>query len=516
MNEAPPDPATDARTTRSRWVLLRHGLVVLSVAGLAAVSACSSRSDEASPTLRSTTTTIPTTAPPLEEDVEDPPPQAWVVQVGSDADDAFLSVSSRRDELVAVGYTEGDLEGTNAGGRDVLIATVDTAAEVKNVRQAGTGSTEEARGVSGDDPTIACGVSGTDQAAAVSPLDAWCSSVDDLGRLTDAGTLGSEVNDEINGVGMGTNSLGYAAGFAEGFFPGASDSTAGFLGQGDALLWKLDGAEDPAWIRQFGTAERDAATSATTLGDRDALVVGDTEGDLDQTSAGGSDAFIGRFDQAGLPRWIRQFGSSGDDLATGVAAGGDRTRATETFMMVGVTDGALAPLHSESAASPELAPEVPEPQPDGGADDSGTAEANAGGTDAFVTGFDPTGRLIWAIQIGSAQDDSAAAVAVDGTTVLMAGTTSGSLDTTNAPPAGGTDGFLAGVDSLTGHVRWITQFGTPDNEVVHSVTTTGDGLAVVAGQTTGAMGEEISAGGVDGFLIAFELPNSGGAAASIL
>ncbi len=488
-----------------------------SVAMLVAVSACSSRSDESSPTFRSTTTTSPTTAPPQEEEeVEDPPPQAWVVQVGSDADDAFRSVSSRRDELVAVGYTEGDLEGTNSGERDVLIATVDTAAEVTNVRQAGTGSTDEARGVSGDDPTIACGVSGSEQTADASPLDAWCSSVDDLGGLADAGTRGSELHDEINGVGMGADSLGYAAGFAEGFFPGASDSTAGFLGQGDALLWQLDGADEPAWIRQFGTAERDAATSATTLGDRDALVVGNTEGDLDQRSAGGSDAFIGRFDQTGLPRWIRQFGSSGDDLATGVASGGDRTRATETFMMVGVTDGALAPLHSESAPSPERTPEVPETQPDLPDDGSGTAGTNAGGTDAFATGFDPTGRLIWAIQIGSAQDDSAAAVAVDGTTVLVAGTTSGALDTTNAPAAGGTDGFLAGVDSLTGHLRWITQFGTPENEVVHSVTTTEDGLAVVAGQTTGAMGEEISAGGVDGFLIAFELPDSGGAAASIL
>ena len=105
---------------------------------------------------------------------------------------------------------------------------------------------------------------------------------------------------------------------------------------------------------------------------------------------------------------------------------------------------------------------------------------------------------------------------LDGQTVLVAGTTGGALATTGDPPAGATDGFLAALDATTGALRWTTQFGIDGEEVVTGITTTEDGLVVVSGHTTGQMGDQPSAGGTDGFLIAFPLPSSGGAVASAL
>jgi hypothetical protein len=69
---------------------------------------------------------------------------------------------------------------------------------------------------------------------------------------------------------------------------------------------------------------------------------------------------------------------------------------------------------------------------------------------------------------------------------------------------------------MTGEVRWITQFGSEADDDVQAITITEDGLVVVAGQTAGSLGDDPNAGGLDGFLIAFPLPRSGGSAASSL
>jgi hypothetical protein len=445
------------------------------------------------------------------------------VQIGSPANDGFLGLSARETEVVAVGYTEGDLNGPNKGQRDVLVARVGTDADVLGMAQAGTAASDEARAVSGTETTHACGTSGGDSTAAAAPLEAWCSIVEPTGELRDVSTRGSDGLDAINGTGSNPDSQkAYAVGFTEGFFPAASDPTSGLLGAGDVILWQLDEGAQPSWVRQFGTNTRDSGKAVASLADGDALAVGDTDGNLSGRSNGGTDAFIARLDDTGLPRWIQQFGGDAKDTATAVAAGGDRTRGTEVFVMAGTTDSALAPLFDSTGntqpeatesgfATPAQPPGTPAPESEmpGGAE-------NAGKSDAWVAGFGSTGVLTWAIQMGTSEADGAAAIAIDGSTVLLAGTTAGEINTAGTPAAGGSDGFLAAIDALTGSVRWITQFGTPQNDVVDAITTTEDGLVVVGGRTSGQMGDQVHAGGDDGFLIAFPLPSAGGGAASIL
>ena len=116
----------------------------------------------------------------------------------------------------------------------------------------------------------------------------------------------------------------------------------------------------------------------------------------------------------------------------------------------------------------------------------------------------------------------------DGSTVYVAGTTQtvavardgstaqiglGELDP-SVGPGGLADGFLAALDATTGEVRWIVRLGTAQDESVTGMTTTEDGLLVISGSTGGQIAGTPPAGGLDGFLLAFTLPSSGGGAAN--
>ncbi len=507
--------AGHARLARSRTGARQAVPVALLAALSVLVLAGCSRDDGSTTTSTTTTTEAPpsTVAPERDQPVEgpeEPPAVEWVVQIGGSADDALLGVAARDDRLLAGGYTEGDLAGAPVGGRDVLLAAVGTDSEVRALHQFGSSADDVVTGVaSAADATVICGHTAKDLGAAGAGLtDAWCAPVDPDASPGAVNQQGGTEDDQLSGVALATEGdLGYAGGFTRGLFPGASDTSAGSLGEGDALIWQIDPDGTPRWIRQFGTTAEDQGQGIATTADGDGLLVGSTQGALDGPSLGATDGFLARFDREGLPRFVRQFGTVGTDLPRAVASGGEATRGTETFVTVGSTDGAFAPaLGAERTDTAEL------PRADG----AEPAPSNAGGTDAMVLAVDPGGGTRWAAQLGSDGADTATGVAVDGSTVLVAGTTSGVLDTTGSPAAGGKDGFLAALDLETGALRWITQFGSDGDEEVTGMTTTEDGLVVVSGHTTGALGDQPNAGGTDGFLIAFPLPASGGSVASAL
>lgn len=506
---------TDSRVRRRRWMSTPMRTLAATGVLVALLAAACSSDEPAEPA----TTTSPTSPPPATTrpdsdqatgNTDEPPALEWVVQIGGATDDSLLGIAARGDEVVATGYTEGDLAGDAAGGRDVLVATVGTDSEIRSLTQFGDGADDSAFGVgSAEGNTVTCGYTESELGGPNGgSADAWCAPIDAKGS---AGTVyqqgGSEL-DRLYGTALAPEGdIGYTGGYTLGLFPGASDTSAGALGEGDALIWQINADGTPRWIRQFGTATTDWGQAVAATADGDGLMVGYTQGDLDGPSNGGTDGFLARFDRDGLPRFVRQFGTAGADWPKGVASGGEATRGTETFVTVGSTDGALAPAMGGERTDPSDLPRA-----DGGE----PAPSNAGGTDVMVVATDPGGQTRWQSQLGSDAADDAIGVGMDGSTVLIAGTTSGALDTTGKPNAGGRDGFLAALDLDTGELRWITQFGSEGDEDVYGLTITEDGLVVVTGQTTGALGEQPNAGGSDAFLIAFPLPRSGGSVASAL
>lgn len=467
------------------------------LAGALVVSSCSLGGDDPAtvtlPELNTTTTTQPPGGPggaAPRPDAE-PLPVAWIAQVGGPGADALHALVGVQTSVVAVGRTDGVAGRTNAGGVDVLISRVGTDGQIETVTSAGSPGEDAAWGISSDESVVVCGsTNGQLGAAPAGGTDLWCATIDDSTAFEPTTQLGSPDDDRVAGVGTFPGSgATYVAGPTAGFFPGAQDSAGRGLGGGDAVVGQLDAAGRPVWARQFGTPVLDVATSVTANADGDAIAAGSTDGDLEGRSKGGRDAWLSRFDPSGAQRWITQIGSSGTDSIQAVTVTGEAVQGTELFLGAGVTD---ADIDAEGPA------------------------INAGLNDPFVAAVGSDGTLEWTSQFGSGFEETVGGVAADGQTIYVTGSTGDDwgdlLD--DGGPGGARDGFLAALDAVTGEVLWVSRFGSAGDETMTGLSITEDGLLVASGITTGQMGEEPSAGGEDGFLIAFPLASAGGGAAS--
>lgn len=501
---------------RRRILLLVAASLTVIVAGVAA--GCSA--DDSARATTTTTTTPPTPSSTVPGD-DDPLPVAWVRQVGGPGDDVIAAAAGRDDMVLGVGTTTGlspttrPASGTTAAFVDAVSAEDGTPRATVQSPQADTATATGVSSASAASTTISCGTS-TSASNPGGGTDAWCAPVGADATLGPAVRSGSDGDDAFAAVAVPADGReGYAVGRTAELFRGAKDPTGGELGSGDALVARITTTGSMQWVRQFGSAAADEATAATTSDDGDAVVAGWTDGRTRADAAGpigGRDAWISRMDQGGSQRWMTQFGSTADDRALAVAAGGDPRQGTETFVAAGSTTGSL-----------------------------GTS-TNLGAADAMVSAFDASGHMRWSTQFGSTAVDEATGVVVNGSTIYVSGTTAGTIvgakrisltptatpdeggspsssttpPTTAAPTGGGLDGFLAAIDADTGQLRWVAQFGSTGDERVSGMTRTPSGLVVVTGSTTGQMGSTPPAGGTDGFMVAFVPPSGGGGAARIV
>lgn len=455
----------------------RRLLVVLLATAL--VAACSFDRDEPAsitvPRMNTTTTAPDATIAPAAPEVE-PLEPAWVLQVGGPGDEALAAVTSIGSDLVAVGsVTDPD------GVADTNVVAASTDGELITTTRDGTEAEDRATAVATDEATVlTCGTTdGEFGGPTGGDTDVWCAPLTDEWELGEVRQLGGPGDEQLSGLTM-------AEGLAHGYASGSAGVAA--PGDDDALALQLRTDGTPEWARQFGTVGADASTAVTMSEDGDGVFVGTTDGSLEGPSFGGRDAWISRFDRSGNQRWTTQIGSEGTDGFDAVVPLGEARRGTEQYVAVGSTDG---DLDAEGPSAP------------------------TGGLDVAVASFGAAGDLQWVTQFGSDTEDRAAAVAVDGTTVYVAGSTAGEVGELldELGPGGGTDGFLAAVDSVTGEVLWVSRFGSEGEDVVSAATVTGDGLLVLAGTTSGAIGDAEAGGGTDGFLVAFPLSASAGSAA---
>jgi hypothetical protein len=165
--------------------------------------------------------------------------------------------------------------------------------------------------------------------------------------------------------------------------------------------------------------------------------------------------------------WVRQFGTPGLDEAKSVAV--DPTGAS---YVVGETFGTLPGQHS------------------------------AGGLDAFVRKYDPSGTEVWTRQFGGAGADVASAVAVDQAgSVFVSGTTSSSLAEGVQPKS--FDAFVRRYDAA-GNEGWTRQLGTEGGDNARDVTVDQANHLLVAGSTEGTLPGQVSGKGFDAFVASFD------------
>jgi Beta-propeller repeat len=206
------------------------------------------------------------------------------------------------------------------------------------------------------------------------------------------------------------------------------------------------------WVDQFGDEDvDDFGLGVVALPNDQIAISGYTYGALDSSGApnsGWNDLFVATYTQTGARVRVVQLGSSKSDWLRALATDGNGG-----LILLGATGGDVA----------------------GG---------NRGDDDGFIVELSSASTPLWKTQLGTPEEDSVNALAVDGQNRLfLAGETCGGL--VQGHSANCFDGYVAKY-SATRELLGLVQIGTPDHtETFHSVAIRSDGNPILLGETNG-------------------------------
>lgn len=228
--------------------------------------------------------------------------------------------------------------------------------------------------------------------------------------------------------------------------PGVTNLTSGSSGGGFTAKYAPDGSL--AWVRPYGSAAIAYASEASGnylyVGGSFAGSVnfGGTVGTL--TAAGGAndtDGFVAKLDAAtGTAVWAKQYGSTQSDFGPNELAVADgKVYLTGQFRFKTDFDPGAGKFYMTPPKGSTL-------------------------DDAYVLILDSNGALVKAWQIGGAGEDAGRGIVVDGTSIYLSGTFSGTVDfdpgsgVQNRTSADSSDAFLARY-TTSGALTWVQSLG---------------------------------------------------------
>jgi hypothetical protein len=144
---------------------------------------------------------------------------------------------------------------------------------------------------------------------------------------------------------------GYFGGTAD--FGGGTLTSAGFY---DIFLAKYSSSGGYLWSKSFGSTTIDIGYGLTVDSTNNIILVGFFQATVDfggglLTSAGTSDIIVAKYSSAGTHLWSESFGSTGDDVAYGVAVdSSDSDNVLVTGYFNGTVDFGSVPLTSNGFA----------------------------------------------------------------------------------------------------------------------------------------------------------------------
>jgi hypothetical protein len=250
------------------------------------------------------------------------------------------------------------------------------------------------------------------------------------------------------------------------------DSTGSFgneVNQGaqDVYLTKYDSAGNQQWTKLLGSADSASGYGlAVDPKSGGVVIAGAVTGDLTPTAIGsGTDSFVAKYDSSGNQTWLRQVAPVNNDQANSVSVDADGN-----IYVGGQVNGAIA-----------------------------SGATSAGGTDAYVTKLDSTGKLVYQRQFGTAGADSAAqtAVAPDGN-VIVASVQNGHAILSKYASADGTSAAMWQID--LGDLKGGSIGGLTVSGGKVYVSGTSSNAALDAGGTASIA--NANSGGADGFVFA--------------
>jgi len=295
--------------------------------------------------------------------------------------------------------------------------------------------------------------------------DAFLAKFDPSGKLLWVRQFGSPLGDGIFALATDKSGNVYAAGHTLGSLGGPNQ------GSWDVFLAKFDPNGKRLFLKQYGTRNWDKVTGLGIDSAGNLYVGGFTYGAFPgQSNQGDRDYFLLKLDGNGKLLWARQGGSYGGEVTLGLAVepGG-------AAYLVGQTDGVLP------------------------------GQKGQGGTDIFVVKYDPTGKLLWARQLGTPADDRGQSAAFGGGALYVAGTTGGSFTGSGL----GTKAFLLRL-SPQGNLVWAREFGVQviEGQGVISgsayVALGPNGRVYLADSAKGDLPGYLGAGGADVFVLEYD------------
>ncbi len=322
--------------------------------------------------------------------------------------------------------------------------------------------------------------------------DLFLTKVDSEGKVVWQRSLGAAGTAEGAAVTIGANGDIVVAGTVSGAFSNSDDS------QTDMLVARFSAAGSElssTVIRQVGNE----TASAVTVGDDGSIYV------AGRASTGGGDAFVARLDATGKLQERRIIDSGGSDSISSLAIDGSGNllaltnekgvatvrRLDASSLSTDLGSISLGNVTARAIAvsdSGEIAVVGSTSSPASGSQVNGMS----GGQDAFVTRIDAGLTTASTTYIGTSETDQADSVAYVNGTLYVGGRTAGALDGTRS---GTVDGFVARIDSASGAIEKISQWGLPSGKaepVKISVATGGSTVLGALGLSRGTINQQES------------------------
>lgn len=381
-------------------------------------------------------------------------------QFGSPADDVAMTSSVDLDGNVWVaGYTEGGLQGSNAGGRDAFVKRLPAGANSPFIQQFGSAQDEEVRALvldSHGNVWVGGLTTGKLGSQHYGSEDAFVRVYPANGADLATDQFGTASADRVNGMTVDRAGNVWVVG-----------ATAGTLdeyhhGDRDAFLRKYPAVGGAPLTRQFGTSSADEAIAIAVDHAGNAWVAGNTYGKLSGANVGDQDCFVQRYDADGVLKNTYQFGTASKDTVTAAAVDG-----AGSLWVTGVTEGALV--------TPSL-----------------------GAQDGFLRQYPADGSKPVTHQFGAQDNDTATALAIDGANSVWV---TGVSTMYGGAQVATLRGYAAG--SSTPRQR---EFALTTGDLVLGIAAHPAGDIWVTGATTGAL-DGTNQGGLDAFVRQVAFPS---------
>ncbi|MFC1509701.1 NosD domain-containing protein, partial [Candidatus Omnitrophota bacterium] len=261
--------------------------------------------------------------------------EIWTKQFGTIKDDSATAVAVEATGVYVVGHTLGSFSGLPNSTFDAFIRKYDHDGNEEWTRQFGStgGVVRTDCAVDETGVYIVGDTNGTfegETKIGTKGEDAFIRKYDHDGNEEWTVQFGSPVRDVTNKIAVDETGV-YVAGIqSSNYPPDPSDPVPEGVS-----VWKFDHDGNEEWTRQFGSPENENSVSIA-VNQTGVYVAGSTLGAFpDYTNSGGRDIFVRKYNTFGFEIWTKQFGSTGSDWPSGLAA------VPSALYMAGYTNGNL-------------------------------------------------------------------------------------------------------------------------------------------------------------------------------